>query len=268
MVVGVVFILSLRSKKIPASLVLLGLGVLVGMFWSSFSGLSNIRFGINLPPVAVPSLADLSTALIVLVIPQISLTIGNAVFGTVDTANTYFGPQAKKVTPKALLTTMGVVNIGAGLLGGMPICHGSGGLTAHFRLGARTGGAPLLIGVLFLAMGLFLDGNVVPIFALIPYAVLGVLVIFVGVQHALLIRDLRGKREILVVLAIAIPGLLTASLAIGFASGMFLHLVFMALSGKQSIWPQYLSPIKRKPRRSQDTPDQGISISSPNESHT
>ncbi|MFQ6122716.1 MAG: putative sulfate/molybdate transporter [Dehalococcoidales bacterium] len=248
---GTIFILFLRSKKLPASLALIALGVPVSLFWGSSLGLSSLHFGLSLPMVAIPSLANLSAAVVLLVIPQIPLTLGNAVFATADTAKTYFGPQAKRVTPKALLTTMGAVNLGAGLLGGMPICHGSGGLTAHFRLGARTGGAALAIGIPFLAMALFLDGNVVPIFALVPYAVLGVLVIFVGVQHSLLIRDLRGRREILVALAVAIPGLLTANLAIGLASGICLHLILTTLSRSRGIWSHLWSMARRKARLAQ-----------------
>jgi SulP family sulfate permease len=246
LVLGVVFILCLRSKRLPASLALLALGIPVGIFWGSFLGLPSLQFGLSLPKVAIPSLADLSTALVLLVIPQIPLTMGNAVFAMSDTARFYFGPQAKRVTPKALLTTMGIVNLGAGLLGGMPICHGSGGMTAHFRLGARTGGAALLIGVPLLAMAVFLDGNVVPILSLVPYAVLGVLVIFVGVQHSLLVRDLRSKREILVALAVAIPGLITTNLTIGLASGICLHLILVSLSRRHAIWYGLLLMARRR----------------------
>ncbi len=255
LVLGTIFILCLRSKRFPASVALLALGIPISILWGSSLGLPSLRFGLSLPAVAIPSLADLSAALVLLVIPQIPLTMGNAVFATVDTAKAYFGPQAKRVTPKALLTTMGLVNMGAGLLGGMPICHGSGGLTAHFRLGARTGGAALLIGVPILAMAIFLDGNVVPIFSLIPYAVLGVLVIFVGVQHSFLIRDLRGIREILVAMAVAIPGLLTANLAIGLASGICLHLILKTLSRIHVIWPHYLSIARRKAGLTQNPPE-------------
>jgi SulP family sulfate permease len=233
---GVIFVLFLRSNKLPASLVLLALGVGVGLLWDSFLELPGLRFALSLPVIAVPSPADLTAALVLLVIPQIPLTLGNAVFATADTAKTYFGPQAKRVTPKVLLTTMGVVNVGAGLLGGMPICHGSGGMTAHYRLGARTGGAALLIGVPFLVMALFLDGNVLPILSLIPYPALGVLVLFVGVQHSLLVRDLRQKREILIALAVAIPSLLTASLAVGLASGICLQLILVYLPRRHDVW--------------------------------
>lgn len=259
---GTTFILFLRSKKLPASLAVLTLGVPISIFWGSSLGLPSLHFGLSLPKVVIPSLADLSAALVLLVIPQIPLTLGNAVFAMADTAKAYFGPQAKRVTPKALLTTMGAANIGAGLLGGMPVCHGSGGLTAHFRLGARTGGAALLIGVPFLAMALFLDGNVVPIFALVPYAVLGVLVVFVGLQHSLLIRDLRGKREILVALAVAIPGLVTANLAIGLASGICLQLILKALSRSHAMRSRLWLMARRKVGFVQGSPKRTSSVSS------
>ena len=232
---GIIFLLLLRTKRLPASLALLLLGIPVGLFWGSFLGLPALHFGLSLPAIAMPGLADLSTALVLLVIPQIPLTLGNAVFGTVDAARTYFGSQARRVTPKALLTTMGIANLGAGLLGGMPICHGSGGLTAHFHLGARTGGAALLIGIPFLAMALIFDGNIIPILSLVPYAVMGVLVVFVGVQHAFLVRDVKAKTEILVVLAVAIPGVITANLAVGLASGLCFHLILTALSWRRRL---------------------------------
>ncbi len=186
-ILGGVFLLFLRSRKLPPSLAILALGALASVLWGSFPALQGLRLGLNLPTVGLPGLDDLWTAAVLLVIPQIPLTLGNAVFATTDTARTYFGPRAMKVTPRALLTTMGIANLGAGLVGGMPVCHGSGGLTAHYRLGARTGGAGLMIGALLVALALFLDGNVLPVFALIPYSVLGVLVLFVGVEHWLLV---------------------------------------------------------------------------------
>jgi len=227
---GVAFVGFVRNRKLPASLILLSLGMGVGLFWGSFSALRGLNLGLGLPALALPSLGDLTAAMVLLVIPQIPLTLGNAVFATADTARTYFGPLAKKVTPRALLTTMGLANLGAGLLGGIPVCHGSGGLTAHFRLGARTGGANIMVGVLFLALALFSDGHVLPVFSLIPYAVLSVLVVFAGIQHALLVRDLKGKREVSVSLAVAIAGFAASSLAIGLGAGLGLSFLLAAFS--------------------------------------
>jgi SulP family sulfate permease len=116
------------------------------------------------------------------------------------------------------MITMGINDTVATVFGGIPVCHGCGGLTAHYRLGARTGGAPLMIGLLFLSLGLFGGTAIMNIFSFIPFAVLGVLLAYVGWQHALLMKDLRGWREILtalLVLALTIP---TGNLAVGFLS--------------------------------------------------
>ena len=116
------------------------------------------------------------------------------------------------------MITMGINDTVATVFGGIPVCHGCGGLTADYRLGARTGGAPLMIGIIFLSLGLFGGTAIMNIFSFIPFAVLGVLLAYVGLQHALLMKDLRGWREILtaiLVLALTIP---TGNLAVGFLS--------------------------------------------------
>lgn len=225
---GLVLLFFLKKRLLPPSLVILCLGVAVGLVWGSFHRLNGIHLGLSLPPLGLPSISDLSTALIVLVIPQIPLTLANAVFATASTAKTYFGAEAHRVTPRALLTTMGLSNLVAGFTGGVPVCHGSGGLTAHYRLGARTGGAPLMLGALFIGLAVAVDGDILPILSVIPYSVLGVLTIFVGVQHSLLVRDMRNAQDILVVTVIATIALITTNLAIGFASGIALHLVLKA----------------------------------------
>ncbi|MBI2958034.1 MAG: sulfate permease, partial [Chloroflexi bacterium] len=220
---GAVLIVCLRNRKVPAALVLLLGGVLVGGLWGSFSGLRSLRFGLSLPAVGMPTLADLGIAFVVLVIPQIPLTLGNAIYATADAAAQYFGKKGERVKPRALATTMGIANVGAGLLGAMPVCHGSGGLTAHYRLGARTGMATITLGLLLLALALFFHGSAMPVLSLIPYSVLGVLVLFVGVQHGLLARNVRGRSDILVCVLTGLVGLITGNLAWGFAAGIVLY---------------------------------------------
>lgn len=219
---GIVFLVFLRKQWLPASLVILTFGLAAGAFWGPIEGLRELRLGISFPTLGLPSLSDFNTALVILVISQVPLTLGNAVFAAADTAKSYFGADARRVTHRGLLTTTGVANVAAGVLGGVPICHGSGGITAHFKLGARTGGANLMIGSVFLALALFADGNVLPLLSLIPYPVLGVMVAFVGLQHALLVRDLQRWFHIAVAILIAVVGLVTSNLALGFGLGIVL----------------------------------------------
>jgi SulP family sulfate permease len=218
---GLILILCIRTKRIPPSLAVLGVGIIIALFIGPVSNLANINFGIANPiNISMPSLSNMQTAFVLLVIPQLPLTLGNAVFATHDTAKHYYGNKAERVTPKRLLTSMSGANFMAGILGGMPVCHGSGGLTAHYRFGARTGGASIMVGAIFLAAAIFVDGNALPIFSLIPYATLGLLVAAVGFRHALLARDVTGLLNKAVVAVIAILALVTSSLAIGFAAGL------------------------------------------------
>jgi SulP family sulfate permease len=226
---GLGLLFLLKNRHLPPALVILTVGVAVGLVWGSANTLSSVRLGLSLPSLNLPSLANLSTALLVLVIPQIPLTLANAVFATENTAKTYFGEKAQRVSPKSLLTSMGLANLAAGFVGGVPVCHGSGGLTAHYRFGARTATAPLIIGALFVILAVVVDGNILPILTLIPYPVLGVLTIFIGVMHGLFARDMRTIEDISVVVLIGLVALITTNLAIGFGAGILLHLVLKAV---------------------------------------
>ena len=219
---GILLIIFRHNRRLPVALIVLAFGFLASILWGPIGRLAQLKLGLALPTPGLPALSDFGTALILLVIPQIPLTLGNAVFAAADTARSYFGDKAHRVTYKSLLITMGIPNLVAGLLGGFPVCHGSGGVTAHFKLGARTGIANLIIGSLLVVLALFVDGNPLPLLSLIPYPVLGVMVAFIGLQHALLIRDLRGWLNIAVVLLITLVTLVTGNLAIGFALGVVL----------------------------------------------
>jgi SulP family sulfate permease len=88
-----------------------------------------------------------------LVLPQIPLTLANSVMGTYDVSQRYFGAQAKRVTPQALLRSIGFGNGITAIFGGIPFCHGAGGMTAHYRGGARSSRANFLIGGFLLVVG-------------------------------------------------------------------------------------------------------------------
>ena len=234
---------SFDGWLIFGALLVLGLGLLTRREWAA---LGVIAFGLvvalarygwpaltlapALPTVTFPALGDFGPALWLLALPQIPLSLANSIYATSDTARQYFGHSAAHVTPRRLLTTMGFANVAAALFGGVPVCHGCGGLTAHYRLGARTGGAPLMLGVTFLLLGLLGGQTLLPVLKLIPFPALGVLLAYVGVQHGLLARDLRGLAEWLPALAIAVTAWFTRNLAIGFAAGASLHFAIRAVS--------------------------------------
>src|SRR5437868_5074212 len=95
------------------------------------------------------------TALTLLVIPQVPFSFANSCLATADAARVYFGRAAERVRPGRLATSFGAANFLSAAIGGMPVCHGAGGMTAHYAFGARTGGAPLAMGgsLVVLAVG-------------------------------------------------------------------------------------------------------------------
>jgi SulP family sulfate permease len=219
---GAAALLLLNNSKIPAALVVIGFGVLLGLVGGGWSTLATIRPGIFLPqwlPYGWPSMADISSALVVLVIPQIPMTLGNAVMAYTDLSKTYFKDNSQRVTNQAACVSMGLVNVVGALCGGMPLCHGAGGLAAHYRFGARTAGSNVAIGLLFLICALFFGPHMVTLARLFPLALLGVLLVFSGGQLAMTIIDIHRRSDIFV--AIIILALtFTTNLAIGFLVGI------------------------------------------------
>lgn len=227
---AVVLVLALLDdRRAPAALVVVGLGLLAGLFLGGWRTLGDLHLGLHLPrllPFGWPSANDLAIGLTALALPQLPMTIGNAVVAQADLTREYFGDEAaRRSSPRALALSMGLANAGAALVGGMPLCHGAGGLAAHYRFGARTAGSNLMIGALFLAIGLVLGDMAMPLLTLLPFAVLGALLCFAGVQLALMILDVREREDLLVALVI-LGVTLATNLATGFATGIALAYLF------------------------------------------
>lgn len=214
----------LNNKKYPAALVVIGSGAIVGLLWGKDIPIQLSDIGIYLPeifPYPLPSLPDFSFALIALVLPQLPMTMGNAVIAYSDLSAEYFGNGARKITNKAVCFSMAGANCISFILGGMPLCHGAGGLAAHYRFGARTAGSNIIIGLLFLSLALFFGDNCIYILNLLPLSVLGALLIFAGAQLTMTILDLETKEDYFI--ATIILGIsLATNLAIGFVIGLLL----------------------------------------------
>ncbi|MCL0037503.1 putative sulfate/molybdate transporter [Thermodesulfovibrionales bacterium] len=224
--VGIVFLL-LENKRIPAALVVIVGGMLVGAFMGTHEGMDKIEL-FHFPqilPLGMPSLDMMVVALTALTLPQIPLTIGNAVIASTDMAKRYFGDNAKRVNYKSISISMGLGNIAAFTVGGMPMCHGAGGLAAHYRFGSRTAGTNVIIGAIFLVLALLFGEHALAILYLLPFSFLGALLIFAGVELALMILDVKKRTDLFVALTM-IATTLATNLAIAFAVGLILAYAF------------------------------------------
>ncbi len=217
-------LLLLDNRRLPAALVVVGAGLLCGIFFGTHEGLDHVRPGLYLPnllPFGIPTGGDFTFVLLVLVLPQIPMTLGNAVIANADLSGQYFPDQGSRVTHRALCISMALANLMSFFLGGMPMCHGAGGLASRYRFGARTGGSNLIIGAVFILLALFLGEKLMGIIYLLPMSALGILLIFAGAQLSLTLLDMNTRKELFV--PICVLGITLASnLAAGFLVGIAL----------------------------------------------
>jgi SulP family sulfate permease len=223
---GVLLVMFLlTNKRLPAAIAVILFGLVVSALSGAFGGIS---FSIGFEPVSLflPDRAVLLNALVLLVIPQIPLTVGNAIMATADTARNLFGEEkTKRSTFKSFSTSMGLANIGAGAVAGMPMCHGAGGLAAHYRFGARTGGSNLMIGAIFVVIAVVFGKMAISLLGLIPNSILGVLLLFAGLELAMLIKDVTEKKDFFVAFFIAGIALATSNMGIAFIAGMIVQYI-------------------------------------------
>ena len=212
----------MHNKKYPAALVLIATGFITGLLFAKPGTLAEMTLGFQLPellPFGLPTQPDLVIAFFVLVLPQLPMTIGNAIIANADLSKEYFGEKSHKVTYKTTTLSMAFANGICFLLGGIPLCHGAGGLAAHYKFGARTGGSNIIIGTIFLCTALFLGHHALSILHLLPLSILGVLLVFAGGQLSLSIIDMMARKELFVIVLI-LSITLTTNLSWGFAVGL------------------------------------------------
>jgi MFS superfamily sulfate permease-like transporter len=220
LMLGVVaLVLALALKRYGISLALVALAVAVMLATSG----SSIDLGPS--ALSLPSLdtAVLATALTVLVLPQLPLSFANSCLATADAARTYFGEQAQRVRPGRLATTLGIANLFAASISGMPVCHGAGGMTAHVKFGARTGAAPIAIGVALLVVAVGFGAGLGSVLVAFPLPILAALLAASGLLHIALLRDLEGA------------GAWALALLVG-AVGFLVHLALAVLLGLALWW--------------------------------
>jgi hypothetical protein len=207
------------SRRIswPGSLIVLAAGLAVGL---AVGGVPSLHAGPQAVGVAVPDGPAFGVALTSLVLAQLPLTFGNAVVATADAERAYFGGRARRVRPARLAASIGVANAVAGLSGALPLCHGAGGVTAHYKLGARTAAATVAAGSLFIALGLGLGSSLPALLQLLAPGALAGMLAYVAIQHGMLAAQLESLDDRLIAAGVGLTTLLSGNLAIGFGAGV------------------------------------------------
>ncbi|MEW8167729.1 MAG: putative sulfate/molybdate transporter [Candidatus Thiodiazotropha endolucinida] len=211
-------LLPTRFKPVAAILVILGSAI-----WSGIDRpgqTPEIAIGFYLPQWVSIDWSDAWTSAETILLPQLALTLTNAMIVTAAIARRLFEDQARPITPQQLGMSTGALNLLLAPLGAFPMCHGAGGLVVQHRFGARTGLAPAIFGITCLSIGLLLGPNALQLLLLIPLAAVGALLVFAGLDLAMSKELTQGSRENLPVIVITGLVCLLLNVALGLLVGI------------------------------------------------
>jgi MFS superfamily sulfate permease-like transporter len=214
----IIVIVFRKSRYAPAAILLMALGLVIMAFEGHLQGLAPPR--LTLPPLTHFQMRELWDSLVRAGFAQIPLTATNAIIACAALISHYW--PDRRVTERQLSLNHGVMNLITPFFGGMPMCHGAGGLAGQYYFGARTGGTNIIEGLIELGLGLFLATSIVTLFAAFPTAIIGAMMFLVGIELMKFARDLRPDRELLP-LAATVAGALAVNMAVGFILGLIAH---------------------------------------------
>lgn len=219
----------IQNKKIPASLIVILIGFIYAILFNVKIDTIINSFGFNLPEFTIPTIEDIAKGFVLLALPQIPLSLGNSIFATKQVADDLF-PQRNDITIKKIGITYSIMNLVTPFLGGIPSCHGSGGMVGHHTFGGRTGGSVVIYGLLYIVLGVFFGSNIEPVIKVFPLPVLGVILLFEGLALMSLMKDqIDNKKNLIIVLMV---GIISAGLPYGFVISMVLGTILYYLPFK------------------------------------
>ncbi|KAH7547348.1 hypothetical protein FEM48_Zijuj01G0300200 [Ziziphus jujuba var. spinosa] len=224
--------LSIRSRRrvhkrlrilsaVPAALLVFLFGLLL-CFLRDPSVLKELKFGPSKIHMLSITWEDWKIGFVRGAIPQIPLSILNSVIAVCKLSGDLF-PE-REASAKSVSISVGIMNFVGCWFGAMPVCHGAGGLAGQYRFGGRSGASVVFLGMGKLVLALFFGNSFVSILNQFPIGILGVLLLFAGIELAMASRDMNSKEESFVMLVCAAVSLTGSSAALGFGCGILLFL--------------------------------------------
>ena len=210
-------------RRFPAAPAAIIVAVIVGYAVGEIS-FPSVTFTVPSPTFSFPSWTEFLRAVELGVLPQLPLTLTNAIIVTAIIAREIF-PEAGQVTERNLAVSTGLSNLLLAPFGAMPMCHGAGGLQAQYRFGARSGLAPIMFGSVLLVIALGFSTSAAAVFAAIPSAVVGALLLVAGTDLALTKRLFDAKPICWPAIGITAAASAFLNPAIGLVCGWLLELL-------------------------------------------
>uniref|UniRef100_A0A0E0C688 SLC26A/SulP transporter domain-containing protein n=1 Tax=Oryza meridionalis TaxID=40149 RepID=A0A0E0C688_9ORYZ len=210
-------------SRVPAALIVFALG-LVLCFVRYPSILQGLRFGPAPLGLVKITWDDFKIGFWEGAVPQLPLSVLNSVIAVCKLSSDLF-PERAELSPARVSVSVGLMNFVGCWFGAMPCCHGAGGLAGQYRFGGRSGASVVFLAIGKLALGLVFGNSFVTILGQFPIGILGVMLLFSGIELAMASRDMGSKEESFVMLVCAGVSLTGSSAALGFISGIVLYML-------------------------------------------
>ncbi|KAG0641216.1 hypothetical protein HOY80DRAFT_1015104 [Tuber brumale] len=195
-----------RLPKLPFALLVFLLGGIFAAVEVATNGGSLPAFGFWWPlNPTIPTPDEFATGFGTAGVGQIALTILNSVIA-VRYLSEDLMPTRPAPSVTALGISVGIMNLTGCWFGAMPVCHGSGGLAAQHRFGARSGASVMLLGLVKVGAGLAFGESLASLLQRFPKSLLGIMVFAAGIELVSVAENLNSSAKDLLCPASAAPG--------------------------------------------------------------
>lgn len=248
----VLIVLLWGNRRFPPALPVIGLGFLYALLVEGPGTPLAAGIALSLPALHFPGWENVLLGFWLLALPQLPLSLGNSIIATRQTVNDLY--PHRPVTLRGIGLTYSAANLVAPLFGGVPVCHGCGGLAGHHGFGARTGGSVVIYGGMYIALGLLFGQAADQIVRLFPQSVLGVVLLFEALLLMQLARDTAADaRSFLIALFV---GALAFGLPHGFAVAMLAGTAVYHAARRYNL-------LAEQPSSANNVPARGVTPDSP-----
>ncbi|MFX1357189.1 MAG: putative sulfate/molybdate transporter [Promethearchaeota archaeon] len=224
-----VIIILMNNKRIPSAVILVLFGVIL-LFITNRINFSDIRFSLPSFNFMLINWGDLLFGMLIAGVAQLFLTLTNVMIATISLVKDLFPNKKDDISSSSLAVNMGIMNLFSPFLGGIPLCHGSGGLAAQYAFGARTGGSMILEGIIEISLGLFFSETLFSFFNSFPQAILGAMLLYTAFLLARISFTDFHLKSVPIIIGSALVSFIFHligffSILLGFITGLILYLI-------------------------------------------
>ncbi len=215
-IIVIVVIILFAERRIPILLYVF----IFGFFCLWFkNGAASFSFSLSYPNFTFiwPEISQWQKGLLKLSLPQVPLTLLNSVIAVCALSAEYYPKKA--ISPSRMARSVALMNILCVPFGGIPMCHGAGGLAAQYKFGARTGGSVIMLGLAKIIIGLLFGGLFINVLQMYPKVILSALLIFAGLELAKSSKDSFGNMKDIFLVLLTTGFILGVDTGIGFLVG-------------------------------------------------